>query len=240
MTVVVGHGQDVDMAQKILIVEDEARIARLVRLYLEEAGFEAMVIEDGRQAISAFKHELPDLVILDLNLPGKDGLDVCRELRRQSDVPIIMVTARSEEADKLVGLELGADDYVVKPFSPREVVARVRAVLRRTAGDVTRPELIRVGSLTLDPNAYRAEIGGEELSLTPSEFEILSVLAHNAGRVLTRMQLLEKTQGLAYEGYERSIDQHIKNLRKKMENEAGYPRIIHTVHGVGYRLDPAE
>jgi two-component system alkaline phosphatase synthesis response regulator PhoP len=225
------------MTQKILIVEDEQQIARLVRLYLEEAGFEASEVRDGSQAIYAFRQEHPDLVILDLNLPGIDGLDVCRALRRESDVPVIMLTARSEEADRLIGLEMGADDYIVKPFSPREVVARVRAVLRRTSRSQSPPELVRVGSLTLDLAGYRASMGEKTLTLTPSEFEILSALARNAGRVLTRLQLLDETQGVAYEGYERTIDQHIKNLRRKMEDEAGQERIIHTIHGVGYRLD---
>lgn len=228
------------MSQKILIIEDEQQIARLVRLYLEEAGFQAAEVRDGSQAIYAFRHEQPDLVILDLNLPGMDGLDVCRALHRESDVPVIMVTARSEEADRLIGLEIGADDYIVKPFSPREVVARVRAVLRRTSRSQSPPELVRVGSLTLDLAGYRATVGEQTLTLTPSEFEILSALARNAGRVLTRLQLLDETQGVAYEGYERTIDQHIKNLRRKMEDEAGQARLIHTIHGVGYRLDPVE
>ncbi|MBN1311455.1 MAG: response regulator transcription factor [Anaerolineae bacterium] len=228
------------MAQKILIIEDEHQIARLVRLYLEKAGYQAVECHDGKRAIFAFRHEKPDLVILDLNLPGSDGLDVCRSLRRESDVPVIMLTARGEEADRLIGLELGADDYIVKPFSPREVVARVRAVLRRTTRSQSPPELVRVGSLTLDLAGYRASVGEHELTLTPSEFEILGALARNPGRVLSRQQLLEETQGVAYEGYERTIDQHIKNLRRKIEDEAGQERIIHTVHGVGYRLDPAE
>jgi DNA-binding response OmpR family regulator len=228
------------MAHKILIVEDEQKIARLVRLYLEEAGFEALAIHDGAQAIPAFRHERPDLVILDLNLPGMDGLDVCRALRRESGVPVIMLTARTEEADRLIGLELGADDYVVKPFSPREVVARVRAVLRRSSGDSPRGETIRAGDLTLDLASHRAWIGEHEMVLTVSEFDILAALARDAGRVLTRLQLLDASQGVAYEGYERSIDQHVKNLRRKLEDEAGHPRVIQTVHGVGYRLDPWE
>jgi two-component system, OmpR family, alkaline phosphatase synthesis response regulator PhoP len=228
------------MAQKILIVEDEHQIARLVRLYLEEAGYTASEVHSGDQAVPAFRHEQPDLVILDLNLPGRDGLDICRELRRISEVPVIMLTARDEEADRLIGLEIGADDYVVKPFSPREVVARVRAVLRRTSGQEKPPDLMRIGNLTLDVAGYRALIDERPLSLTPSEFEILNALARNAGRVLSRLQLLEETQGVAYEGYERTIDQHIKNLRHKMEDLAGHERLIHTVHGVGYRFDPVE
>ena len=228
------------MAQKVLIIEDEKQIARLVRLYLEEAGFAVVETHDGAQAIPAFRHERPDLVVLDLNLPNVDGIDICRTLRKESDIPVIMLTARSDEADRLIGLEMGADDYVVKPFSPREVVARVRAVLRRLSRSGAQPEMMRVGSLMLDLAGYRATVGDRALTLTPSEFEILSTLTRNAGRVLTRLQLLEETQGVAYEGYERTIDQHIKNLRHKMEDETGQPRLIHTVHGVGYRLDPIE
>jgi len=228
------------MSQKILIVEDEQKIARLVRLYLEEAGFSAVTIHDGMQAIHAFRHEHPDLVILDLNLPGVDGLDICRALRRESDVPVIILTARTEEADRLIGLELGADDYVTKPFSPREVVARVRAVLRRAGSKQTPGEMIRAGNLTLDLGSHRALVGEKELMLTVSEFDILAALARDSGRVLSRLQLLEASQGVAYEGYERSIDQHIKNLRRKIEDAAGHARLIHTVHGIGYRLDPID
>src|SRR5574341_1002163 len=226
------------MAAKILIVEDEQKIARLVRLYLEEAGYSASVITDGSLAVPAFRHERPDLVIRDLNLPGMDGLDVCRALRRESNVPVIMLTARTEEADRLIGLELGADDYVTKPFSPREIVARVRAVLRRTQGDLPAAETIRAGDLLIEPASRRVRIGEHELTLTVSEFDILAALARDSGRVLSRLQLLEASQGVAYEGYERSIDQHIKNLRRKIEDEAGHERIIQTVHGIGYRLDP--
>ncbi len=229
------------MAQKILIVEDEFKIARLVRLYLEESGFTVETVDNGLHAVPAFRDMHPDLVILDLNLPGKDGVDVCRDLRRESDVPIIMLTARTEETDRLIGLELGADDYVTKPFSPREVVARVRAVLRRVgAGGAPREEIIRTGTLRIDLAGHRAMLGETLLDLTPSEFDILTALARNAGRVLTRMQLLDEAQGVAYEGYERSIDQHIKNLRHKIEEDAGQARIIHTVHGVGYRLEADE
>jgi DNA-binding response OmpR family regulator len=228
------------MAQKILIIEDEPKIARLVRLYLEEAGYTTAAIMDGSQAIYAFRQEQPDLVLLDLNLPGLDGLEICRKLRSESDVPVIMLTARTDEADRLIGLELGADDYVVKPFSPREVVARVRAVLRRASGPQSPGEVIRAGSLSLDLGSRRVTLGGHELALTVSEFDILQALGREAGRVLTRLQLLEASQGVAYEGYERSIDQHIKNLRRKLEDNIDYPRILHTVHGVGYRLDPLE
>jgi two-component system alkaline phosphatase synthesis response regulator PhoP len=222
---------------KILIIEDEPQIVRTLRLYLEQAGFTTAAIYDGTQAIPAYRQERPDLVLLDLNLPGQDGIDVCRALRRESAVPIIMVTARSDETDRLIGLELGADDYVVKPFSPREVVARVRAVLRRVAGPLADVDVVRAGELLIDTSAYRAWLAGQPLSLTQSEFEILLALARHEGHVLNRTQLLEETQGIAYEGYERSIDQHIKNLRNKINKAGGQTALITTVYGVGYRLE---
>jgi DNA-binding response OmpR family regulator len=222
---------------KILIIEDEPQIVRTLRLYLEQAGYESAAVYDGKQAIPAFRQEKPDLILLDLNLPGQDGIDVCRSLRRESTVPIIMVTARSGEIDRLIGLELGADDYVVKPFSPREVVARVRAVLRRVSGSLGDVDVLRVGELLIDTAAYRAWLSAEPLSLTQSEFEILLALARHSGHVMSRSQLLEETQGIAYEGYERSIDQHIKNLRQKLVNSGGDSGMIQTVYGVGYRLE---
>jgi len=224
---------------KILIIEDEPQIVRTLRLYLEQAGFTTAAIYDGAQAIPAYRQERPDLVLLDLNLPGQDGIDVCRALRRESAVPIIMVTARSDETDRLIGLELGADDYVVKPFSPREVVARVRAVLRRVAGPLADIDVVRAGELLIDTSAYRAWLSGQPLSLTQSEFEILLALARHEGHVLNRTQLLEETQGIAYEGYERSIDQHIKNLRNKLGKAGAPATLIQTVYGVGYRLEAA-
>jgi len=224
---------------KILIIEDEPQIVRTLRLYLEQAGFSTAAIYDGSQAIPAYRQEKPDLVLLDLNLPGQDGIDVCRALRRESAVPIIMVTARSDEADRLIGLELGADDYVVKPFSPREVVARVRAVLRRVAGSLADVDVLRAGELLIDTSAYRAWLADKPLSLTQSEFEILLALARHSGHVLSRSRLLEETQGIAYEGYERSIDQHIKNLRRKMAKAGGSSDWIQTVYRVGYRLEPS-
>ena len=225
---------------KILIIEDEPQIVRTLRLYLEQAGFSTAAVYDGAQAIPAFRQERPDLVLLDLNLPGQDGIVVCRALRRESAVPIIMVTARSDEADRLIGLELGADDYVVKPFSPREVVARVRAVLRRVAGPLADADIVRAGELLIDTAAYRAWLGDEALSLTQSEFEILLTLTRHAGHVLRRSQLLEETQGIAYEGYERTIDQHIKNLRRKLRRAGSQSDLIQTVYGVGYRLEADE
>lgn len=223
---------------KVLIIEDEPQIVRTLRLYLEQAGFSTAAIYDGKQAIPAFRQEKPDLILLDLNLPGQDGIDVCRAIRRESAVPIIMVTARSEETDRLIGLELGADDYVVKPFSPREVVARVRAVLRRVSGGMIDVDVVRVGDLLIDTAAYRVWLGETALDLTQSEFELLLALARNSGHVLSRSRLLEESQGIAYEGYERSIDQHIKNLRRKLGQAGAGKDFIQTVYGVGYRLEP--
>lgn len=226
---------------KILIVEDEPQIVRGLCLYLERAGYTTAVINDGALAVPSFRHEKPDLILLDLNLPNRDGVDICRAIRRDSSVPIIMVTARSDEMDRLIGLEIGADDYIVKPFSPREVVARVRAVLRRVGGAMGDTDIVRAGALLVDTSAYRAWLGDSSLALTQSEFEILLALARHEGQVLSRAQLLEETQGIAYEGYERSIDQHIKNLRNKIRKASGPPKMIETVYGVGYRLEaPAD
>jgi DNA-binding response OmpR family regulator len=224
------------MAQKILVVDDEPEIVKLVRAYLERAGFAVVTAYEGQQALAVFRHERPNLVVLDLNLPGMDGLDVCRALRRDSDVPIIMLTARLEEADRLIGLELGADDYVVKPFSPREIVARVRAVLRRSEGVPVRPEVVSVGEVTIDLTRRTAEVNGKLLDLTTMEFDLLAVLVEHPGQVFSRLQLLEQVQGAAYEGYERTIDVHIKNLRKKLDDDPLNPRYIETLRGVGYRF----
>jgi DNA-binding response OmpR family regulator len=224
------------MGNKILVVEDEAKIARTLRLYLEKAGFVVTVSPTGSNALPSFRRERPDLVILDLGLPGMDGLDVARAIRHEGNTPIIMLTARSEEADKLIGLELGADDYVTKPFSPREVVARARTVLRRAQPAPTQPEAIIVGNISLDPARRAVQVSDRAVELTPSEFELLSAFVHHPGQVFTRLQLLDLTQGEAYEGYERTIDQHIKNLRKKIEPDPSNPRYILTVHGVGYKF----
>ncbi len=224
------------MVDKILIIEDEVKIARTIRLYLEQEGYQVSAIHDGALALLALRNERPDLVLLDLMLPNVDGREICRQIRHESAVPIIMLTARSEESDKLVGLELGADDYITKPFSPREVVARVRAVLRRTRGLVQPSPLLRLGKLEIDL-AQRSVIFNEiMLDLTPFEYDLLVTMAKRPGQVFTRLQLLESTQSVAYEGYERSIDQHIKNLRAKLQDEARNPTYIHTVFGVGYRF----
>ena len=224
------------MTQKILVVDDEAEIVRLVRAYLERAGFAVVTASEGRQALAVFRHERPNLVVLDLNLPGMDGLDICRALRRDSDVPIIMLTARIEETDRLIGLELGADDYIVKPFSPREVVARVRTVLRRAEGTPVRPEVISSAGVMLDMTQRAASLNGQPLDLTTMEFDLLALLVQHPGQVFTRLQLLEGTQDIAYEGYDRTIDVHIKNLRKKLGDDSQEPRFIETIRGVGYRF----
>ena len=224
------------MTQKILVVDDEAEIVRLVRAYLERAGFAVVTASEGRQALAVFRHERPNLVVLDLNLPGMDGLDVCRALRRDSDIPIIMLTARIEETDRLIGLELGADDYIVKPFSPREVVARVRTVLRRAEGTPVRPEVISSAGVMLDMTQRAASLNGQPLDLTTMEFDLLALLVQHPGQVFTRLQLLEGTQDIAYEGYDRTIDVHIKNLRKKLGDDSQEPRFIETIRGVGYRF----
>ncbi len=220
----------------ILVVEDEPKITELVRLYLERDGFQVSVAGDGRLALEAFRRKVPDLVVLDINLPQIDGLEVCRQIRRESTVPIIMLTARDEEADKLIGLELGADDYITKPFSPREVVARVRAVLRRAQPSAPAQEVLRAGDLVLDPGRHEAQRGSEALDLTPTEFRLLEVLMRNPGRVYSRLQLLDLVQGEAFEGYERTIDAHVKNLRQKIESDPQRPSRVLTVYGVGYKF----
>jgi DNA-binding response OmpR family regulator len=226
--------------KKILVVEDETKIARLVRDYLEHAGYEAVVVGDGETALASARRSRPDLVVLDLGLPGRDGLDVARVLRRTSSVPIVMLTARGDETDRVVGLELGADDYVVKPFSPKELVARVRAVLRRTqTARAGGPEVLRVADVEVDVPRMRVAVGGRPVELTPTEFQLLTALVREPGRVFTRGQLLDAVHGVAFESYERAIDAHVKNLRKKLEPTPGRPRYLLTVHGVGYRFADA-
>jgi two-component system alkaline phosphatase synthesis response regulator PhoP len=224
------------MSKTILVIDDEAKIVEICRDYLTAAGFGVVTAGDGPQGLALARREKPDLIVLDLMMPGMDGLDVCRALRRESAVPIVMLTARVEESDKLVGLELGADDYLTKPFSPRELVARVRAVLRRAGGAAANGEVIRAGDLTLDRARYRAVLPDREAALTPTEFEILAALASQPGRIFSRAQLLTLVRGVAFESYERAIDSHIRNLRRKIEPEEGEPRHIITVHGVGYKF----
>jgi DNA-binding response OmpR family regulator len=227
------------MSHSILIVEDELDLAMVLRDYLERAGFRVQTVEDGAAALSRLQHEAYSLIILDLNLPSMDGLDVARQARRTSDIPIIMTTARVDETDRLVGLELGADDYVVKPYSPKEVVARVRAVLRRTYGGVEAAPLLQAGEIEMDRLKRRVMVGERQVELTPTEFDLLATMLEQPGRVFTRLQLLEATQGQAFEGYERSIDAHIKNLRAKIEPNPRQPRYVLTVFGVGYRFTDA-
>ena len=224
------------MAVTILVVDDEARIVKLVRDYLERAGFHVLAAHDGETALRVVRRDQPDLILLDLMLPGVDGLDVCRRLRQESGVPIIMLTARVEEADRIVGLELGADDYVTKPFSPRELVARVRATLRRASGEVGPATILRAGEVELDTASLTAMVADQPVDLTPTEFYLLAALARQPGRVFSREQLLEAVHGVAFDGYDRSVDSHIKNLRRKLEPDPGSPRYVQTVYGVGYRF----
>jgi DNA-binding response OmpR family regulator len=224
------------MSEKILIVEDESKIARTVRLYLEQGGYQVTNVYDGAMAIPAFRHDQPDLIILDLMLPNVDGWALCRQLRQISAVPIIMLTARSDETDRVVGLELGADDYVTKPFSPREVLARVRAVLRRTQGALQPTRLLRAGEVVVNPDRHQVTVEGRPLDLTRHELQLLAALVQYPGRVMTRLQLLEQLDEAAYSGYERVIDQHVKNIRAKLGDDARQPRYIATVYGVGYKL----
>jgi DNA-binding response OmpR family regulator len=220
----------------VLVVDDEAKIVQLARDYLEHAGFAVLTASDGLEAVEAARRRHPDLVVLDLGLPGLDGLEVTRELRRDSSIPIVMLTARDDELDKLLGLELGADDYLTKPFSPRELVARVKAVLRRTERSAQPGDVIRAGELTLDVPRMRAELGGRAIDLTTTEFNLLAALAASPGRIFTRSQLLDALRGIAFESYERAIDSHVKNLRRKLEPDPREPRYILTVYGVGYRF----
>jgi len=224
------------MNETILVVDDEPKIVKQARDYLERGGYRVLAAGDGRTALAQARHERPDLVVLDLNLPEMDGLDVCRALRRESDVPIIMLTARVEETDRLIGLELGADDYVTKPFSPRELVARVRAVLRRVRGGVRTPGLVRAADLEIDLHGHQVTRAGEPVHLTRSEFNLLAVLAQHPGQTFTRAQLLDRLHGVAYDGFDRSIDAHVKNLRRKLEPDPAEPRYVLTVYGVGYRF----
>ena len=220
----------------ILIIEDEPELVKVLRSYLEQAGFNVLSAQRGDTGLSTWELKRPDLVILDLNLPGMDGLDVAREIRRKTDTPIIMLTARVEETDQLIGLELGADDYITKPFSPRIVVARVRALLRRSEAGPSAPKILRAADLEIDLDAHTLLRSGATIEVTPTEFNLLAALASQPGRAFSRLQLLEASQGTAYEGYERTIDAHIKNLRAKIELDPKNPRYIETVFGVGYRF----
>jgi DNA-binding response OmpR family regulator len=222
----------------VLVVDDEPKIVDVVREYLEHAGFAVRTAGDGPAALERARALAPDLIVLDLGLPGLDGLDVTRAIRRDSNLPVIMLTARDDELDKLLGLELGADDYLTKPFSPRELVARVRAVLRRVdaAAEPDAVTLIRAGDLTLDLPRMRADLAGRTIDLTPTEFALLAAMARQPGRIFTRSQLLDAVHGVAFESYERAIDTHIKNIRRKLEPDPRRPVLVLTVYGVGYRF----
>ena len=223
------------MPPLILVVDDEPKIVRLARDYLEKNGFSVVTAADGQSALTTARREKPDLVILDLMLPNIDGREVCRILRRESDIPIIMLTALSEEIDQVTGLEIGADDYITKPFSVRALVARVRALLRRTRGDVKAPSIIRAGGLEIDSEKYSVTFNGNSIKLTPNEFKLLVLLASRPSQTLTREQLLEDLHGTA-SSVDRSVDSHIKNLRKKLETASG-KSMIETVYGIGYRFN---
>ncbi len=228
------------MSKRILVVDDEKKIVEIVRAYLERDGFKVTVAYDGKAALDSARRFSPDLIVLDLMLPQISGWDVCRTLRRESNVPIIMLTARDETTDKIVGLELGADDYVTKPFGPKELISRVKAVLRRSEGKMVSRNKLSVGDLEIDIDRRRVKRGDEAIELTQIEFDLLKTLAEQPGRVFSRMQLLDRVQGDAYEGYDRTIDSHIKNLRKKIEPDPNHPRHIITVYGVGYKIEETD
>lgn len=225
------------MAQySVLIVDDDVKLVKLLQTYFEKDGCLTYAAGNGLDALHAVRERKPDIMILDLMLPGLDGLEVCRKIRKDNDIPIIMLTARDEESDRLTGLEIGADDYVSKPFSPKEVVARAKAILRRTNKEVVRSGYLSAGNLTIDLERHRVMKAGSVLELTPTEFKILELLAANGGRVYSRLQIVEQTQGYTFEGYERTVDAHIKNLRRKIEVNPKEPRYIQTIYGVGYKF----
>jgi len=224
------------MAKKILVVDDKAELRTLLKSYLTQEGFEVVTGSDGQEALYVARHEKPDLIILDLMMPEMSGYDFMRAYNREADTPIIILTARLEENDKVIGLELGADDYVTKPFSPRELTARIRAVLRRMEKQNVEQDILRVAEINLDRAGRTVTVGGREVNLTPSEFDLLATLMGAPGRVFSRLELLERLQGTAYEGYERTIDVHIRNLRSKIEPDSTTPHYIETVYGSGYRF----
>ena len=224
--------------KRILVVDDEVRLTHVLRGYLEEAGYEVATAVNGRQALFTAREQKPDLIILDLMMPEMDGWEFMRQYRRESDTPIILLTARIEDNDKVMGLELGADDYVTKPFGSRELIARVRAILRRTGQETAVTPRYRAGSLEVDPESHLAQFNNSYLDLTKMEFDLLATLIANPGRAFNRLELLERTQGFAYDGYERTIDVHIKNLRKKIEPNPAQPQYILTAFGIGYRFNP--
>ena len=225
------------MSKTILVVDDELEIVRFVRAYLEDAGYRVVVASEGQEALFVARHEKPDLVILDLMMPGMDGWDFFRRYRQERDTPVIMLTARVEESDQVLGLELGADDYVTKPFSPRALVARVRAVLRRVQGEPTPAAVLRGGDVVLDREAHTVVVGGKEVDLTPTEFDLLEVLMGAPGRVFTRAELLDRALGDEADVFERTVDAHVKNLRRKIEVDPAAPYYVLTVRGAGYKFN---
>jgi DNA-binding response OmpR family regulator len=224
------------VAKTVLVVDDETHLVNLVKAYLEQADFRVVTARNGREALFVARHEKPDLIVLDLMMPEMDGYEFLRLHRKERDTPVIVLTARVEDSDKVLGLELGADDYVTKPFSPRELTARVRAVLRRDARAAPADDVLRAADVVLDRGSRQVRVGERAVELTPSEFDLLAALLAAPGRVFTRLELLERIQGDAYEGYERTIDVHVKNLRAKLEPDPRRPRYVETVYGVGYRF----
>jgi DNA-binding response OmpR family regulator len=224
------------MTKTILVVDDEKRIVSLLKTYLEQQGFQVVTALNGQEAIYTARHEKPDLIILDIMMPAMDGFEFMRQHRKERETPIILLTARVEEDDKVIGLELGADDYVTKPFSPRELTSRVRAVLRRTGQKIPQTAVLRVSGVSLDRDSHLVTLDEEIVDLTPSEFDLLAALMSSPGRTFTRLELLDQIQDTAFVGYARTIDVHVKNLRAKIEDNPRQPRYIETVYGVGYRF----
>jgi DNA-binding response OmpR family regulator len=228
------------MAKKILVVDDKQELRTLLKSYLTQEGFDVVTANDGQEALFVARHEKPNLIILDLMMPEMGGYEFIRSYSRESDTPVVILTAKIEENDKVLGLELGADDYVTKPFSPRELTARVRAVLRRAEKQPTNQDILRIGGIELDWSGRTTSVYGQLVVLTPSEFSLLATLMASPGKVFSRLELLDRLQGTAYEGYERTIDVHIRNLRTKIEPDAANPTYIETVYGAGYRFATRE
>ncbi len=225
------------MAQyKVVIVDDDKKILALLKTYFERAEFTVITVTDGWAALQKISETKPDIIVLDLMLPGLDGIEICKRLRKESEVPILMLTARDEETDRLIGLEIGADDYVTKPFSPREVVARAKVILRRANKDQPKQAGIKIRNLVIDPVKYTVTVNNEPVELTATEFKILELLAASPGRVYSRQQIIERIQGYAFEGFERTIDAHIKNLRRKISDNQREEKLLHTVYGIGYKF----
>jgi DNA-binding response OmpR family regulator len=228
------------MTKKILVVDDKTELRTLLKSYLTQEGFDVVTANDGQEALYVARHEKPNLIILDLMMPEMGGYEFMRSYSREADTPVVILTAKIDENDKVLGLELGADDYITKPFSPRELTARVRAVLRRAEKQTVTQEILRFGTVELDWAGRTTTVNGEQVLLTPSEFSLLATLMSTPGRVFSRLELLERLQGTAYEGYERTIDVHIRNLRAKIEPDASDPQYIETVYGAGYRFTTRE